>query len=321
MKPIVWCEFPIAADLRERLAAVSEVIVGGDVLALENVAAIVIGNLLDAGPAFMDRMGGSLAVIARPGIGIDNINLAAATERGILTIHTPDAPTESTAEHTVALLLAVAKRVVTGARYLQGHDLERSQMLGLELKDRVLGVVGFGRIGRRVAEICGLGLKMKVIVYDPFIQQVEQPGVELTSDLDYLLANADVVTLHTPLMVETRQLMNASRISRMKPGAYLINASRGPVVDETALLDALRSGHLAGAGLDVTDPEPPLPDNPLLAMPNVVVTPHIASYTDRGVRGMQEGVTEQLVQIFSGQRPPFIANGQAWPGRAKRFQA
>jgi D-3-phosphoglycerate dehydrogenase len=321
MKPIIWSEFAIAADLRERLASVCDVVVGGDVLALDNVAAIIIGNLLDAGPAFMDRMGESLTVIARPGIGIDNVNVPAATERGILVIHTPDAPTESTAEHAVALLLAVAKRVVTGARFLQSRDFDRSQMFGMELKDRVLGVVGFGRIGRRVAEICGLGLRMKIIVYDPFIQRVEQPGVELTGDLDYLLANADVVTLHTPLMAETRHLMNASRISRMKRGAYLINASRGPVVDEAALLEALRSGHLAGAGLDVTDPEPPLPDNPLLTMNNVVVTPHIASYTDRGMRGMQEGVADQLVQVFSGQRPPFVANGAAWPGRASRFQA
>lgn len=315
MKPVIWYEIPIHSECRNRLEPLAEVVVGGDVTTLENVFAIVIGNLIDAGGELMDRIGPTLKVVARPGIGIDNVNTQAATERGILVIHTPDAPTESTAEHTVALLMALAKRVVTGARFLQMGGSDRSQMFGMELKDRVLGIVGFGRIGKRVAEICGLGLKMPIIAYDPYIDHADQPGVVMTKDLDYLLENADVVSLHTPLLPQTRHLIDERALSRMKPGAYLVNASRGPVVDEQALLTALTSGHLGGAALDVTDPEPPLADNPLLAMPNVVVTPHIASYTDRGVWLMQSGVADQLVQLLNGERPPFIANPQAWPVR------
>ena len=267
----------------------------------------------------MDRLGPNLKAVCRPGIGVDTVDLEAAKERGILVINTPDAPTESTAEHAVALLMAVAKRVMTGDMYLRGNSaITREDMLGTELLGRTLGVVGYGRIGRRVAEICALGLRMNVIVYDPFID-VNQPtpaGIQLTSDVEGLLKQANFVTLHVPLFPETRHFMNAERLQLMQPGSYLINASRGPVVDEAALIQALESGHLAGAALDVFDPEPPLADNPLLKMKNVVVTPHIASGTDRGVHAMMHGVADQIIQILNGERPPHIVNN-VWPGRVQ----
>jgi len=265
----------------------------------------------------MDRAGPTLKVIARPGVGVDNINIPDATQRGILVVNTPDAPTESTAEHAVALLLALSKRVVAGDMSLRGANIPRSRLLGSEVRGQVLGVIGFGRIGRRVAEICARGLKMRVIAYDPYVEQAEATalGVEMVDGLDALLAQADFVTLHPALTPETRGLFGERGLRQMKPGAYLINVSRGPVVDEATLARFLEEGHLAGAALDVFDPEPPEPDNPLLHMTNAVVTPHIGSYTDLGVQAMHGGVVDQLRQIFRGERPPFLLNPEAWPGR------
>jgi phosphoglycerate dehydrogenase-like enzyme len=196
-------------------------------------------------------------------------------------------------------------------------SIERADMRGTELLGRVLGVVGYGRIGRRVAEICALGLKMRVLAHDPYLttKPPTPAGVELIDDLDSIFSQADFVTLHTPLSPDTRHLADERRLRLMKPGSYLINASRGPVVDEAALIKVLQEGHLAGAGLDVFDPEPPQPDNPLLTMKNVVVTPHIASSTDRGLTAMMKGNAENIVQVLKGQRPIWLVNPEAWPGR------
>jgi D-3-phosphoglycerate dehydrogenase / 2-oxoglutarate reductase len=315
MKPQIWYEFTVDPHNRQRLEDVADVVSGGAVTDYEHVAIVVIGSIINADGSFMDSIGPSLKAIVRPGIGVDNVDIAAATLRGIIVLNTPNAPTESTAEHAVALLMAVAKRVVTGSRILQGADHPRTAMFGTELRARTLGIIGFGRIGRRVAEICGLGLRMKLIAYDPFVGDMDQPGVDFTTDLDYLLHNSDFVTLHIPLTPTTHHLIGEEQIRSMKPGSYLINAARGPVVDELALIRALADGHLAGAGLDVFDPEPPAPDNPLLHMDNVVCTPHVASYTDLGSKGMRDGVTDQILQLLAGERPTYIVNVEAWPGR------
>jgi D-3-phosphoglycerate dehydrogenase len=316
MKPKVWIAWPWPAEMVARLEAVAEVITEGDAASLPGANVVVPGRDRADGE-FMDRMGPNLKLIANPGIGLDTVDIPAATERGILVINTPDAPTESTAEHTVALLLAVAKRVIVGDMQLRGADIPRSQMRGTEVKERILGVVGYGRIGRRVAEICALGLKMQVLDYDPLLTGLlpTPTGVEMITDLDTLLSQADFVSLHTPLTPETWHLIGERELRLMKPGSYLINASRGPVVDEAMLIRALEEGHLAGAGLDVFDPEPPQPANPLLRMLNVVVTPHIASSTDRGLAGMLNGATDQILQVLRGEHPPFLVNPEAWPGR------
>jgi D-3-phosphoglycerate dehydrogenase len=315
MKPVVWYEFTTDDANRKRLEEHAQVVFGGSVHDLSNVFAVVIGSIIDAGADFMDRIGPSLRVIARPGIGVDNVDLTAASQRGILVINTPDAPTESTAEHAVALLIAVAKRIVTGSRFLQTNNFPRTELFGTEVRDRVLGVIGCGRIGRRVAEICSLGFKMKVIAYDPFISNLQLPGVEFTTDLNDLLDRADFLTLHIPNSPQTYKLIGEEQIRRMRRGSYIINAARGPVLDEQALIRALQDGHIAGAGLDVFDPEPPSGDNPLLSMNNVVCTPHVASYTDRGQDAMRTGIVDQLIQLLQNQRPPWIVNAQAWPGR------
>ena len=318
MRPKVWLTHPLHPEASARLEAAVEVILSPDGAGLPVVAAAIVGSKITFDGDLLDRLGPDLKVLARTGIGADNIDLAAATQRGILVVNTPDAPSESTAEHAVALLLALSKRVVAGDRSIRGAGLTRAQLLGMELKGRVLGVVGFGRIGRRVAEICALGLGMQILAFDPYLDpaQLNAPGVEVVDDLNVLLSRADVVTLHTPLTSETRHLLGERELRRMKPGSYLINASRGAVLDQDALLRVLQSGHLAGAALDVFPGQPPSPGDPLLNLPNVVVTPHIGSYTESGVKAMGLGAADQVLQVLRGERPRFLLNPEAWPGRS-----
>ena len=318
MKPKVVMQFELRLGATERIREVADVVIDPTLEQAVGADIIVAGaSKFDA--AVMDQLGPNLKAIARTGIGVDTIDLAAATARNILVINTPDAPTESTAEHAVALLMAVAKRVMVGDMLLRGDTaIQRSDMLGTELLGRTLGVVGYGRIGRRVAEICALGLRMDVLVYDPYIQ-LDQPTperVRLTDNLDELLSQAMFVTVHVPLLANTRHFIGEREMRLMPRGSYLINASRGPVIDEAALIRLLQEGHFAAAGLDVFDPEPPLADNPLLKMKNVVLTPHIASSTDRGIYAMMHGVADQIIQILNGERPPHIVN-HVWPGRVQ----
>lgn len=317
MKPKVVMQFELRMGATDRIREVAEVIIDPE---MENFAGadVIIPGRIKVDGSFLDQAGPNLKMIAKPGIGLDSVDIPAASERQVLVVHTPDAPTESTAEHAVALLMGVAKRVMVGDMYLRGDDsIDRADMLGTELLGSKLGIVGYGRIGRRVAEICALGLKMDVTVYDPFVDQstVTPAGVTLTDDLDGMLAQSKFVTLHVPLMPATHHLMNETRMRLMAPGSYLVNASRGPVVDEKALIKLLQEGHFAAVGLDVFDPEPPEPDNPLLKMKNVIVTPHIASGTETGVSLMMNGVADQVIQLLNGQRPTYLANPDVWPGR------
>jgi len=318
MKPRVWMERNLAPEALAPLETIAEVIQNGDMADLPGSEAIVIGSLINADGDFMDNIGPSLKVIARPGIGIDNVDLQAATARGILVVHTPDAPTEATAEHAIALLLATAKRVGAGLMMLRGVDITRDQLLGVEVRGKTLGVIGFGRIGSRVVQICAQGLGMRVLAFDPYLRDRSRAaglGVELMDTMNSLLAEADFVSLHTALTPETRHMIGEAELRQMKPGACLINVSRGPVVDEAALIRLLQEGHLAGAGLDVFDPEPPLSDNPLLSMPNVVATPHTAAFTVEGLQAMSRGIVEQILQVLRGEQPTFLVNSEAWPGR------
>ena len=319
----VWMEWSLSPTLMSRLTELAEVVSDGDMAQLHG-SAVITGIRRYYDGEFMDRVGPNLKMIAKPGIGVDNIDLDAATTRGILVCNTPDAPSESTAEHAVALLMAVAKRVMVGDMHLRGAaDFGRDDMRGTELLGSKLGIVGYGRIGRRVAEMCALGIRMQVTIYDPLLaSDVALPaGVSRTDDVDAIFSDNQFVTLHTPLLPATHHLANERRLRLMKPGSYLINASRGGVVDEGALIKVLQEGHLAGAGLDVFDPEPPLADNPLLKMNNVVLTPHIASNTDAGMAAMQAGTVENIVNILKGERPTWVANPEAWPGRMEQDTA
>lgn len=320
MKPKVWLDLKLVPEALTSLTSAAEVITPGTLDNLPGAVAVIIGVENKADGAFMDRAGPSLQVIARHGIGVDNVDISAATARGILVANTPDGPTESTAEHAIALLLALAKRVVAGDKSLRGAGIPRAHLMGTEVRGRILGVVGVGRIGRRVAEICALGLKMRVLAYNPDFADwspLTAMGVEPVDHLDILLSQADFVTLHASLTPQTHHLLGERELRLMKATAYLVNASRGPLIDEAALARVLAEGHLAGAALDVFDPEPPLPTNPLLQMTNVVVTPHISSYTDLGYLAMGQGAVEQVLQVLRGERPKNLLNPEAWPGRVE----
>jgi len=317
MKPKVWTEVNLHPEALARLQAQADVVISSSLDDLAGAEAAIIGrSVVDAG--FIERAGPSLKLVIRHGIGYNTLDVPTATRYGVLACNTPDAPTESTAEQAVGLLLAVAKTIVKSDMVLRANTpWTLADLRGVEVRDRVLGVVGYGRIGRRVAEICGLGLKMPIVVFDPYLTSAAPTAdyVTMASSLDALLPQVDFLTLHTPLMPETHHLIGERELRLMKPGAFLINVSRGPVVDETALIRALQDGHLAGAGLDVFDPEPPMPDNPLLRMANVVVTPHVASNTDKGLWRMSSSVVDQVLQVLAGERPTFLIDAAAWPGR------
>jgi D-3-phosphoglycerate dehydrogenase / 2-oxoglutarate reductase len=318
----VWTMAAFYPEALAPLEPLAEVLAGGKSETDEWFAmaatcdALILGGLTVVDGPAMDRIGPRLRVLARTGIGVDRIDLAAATERGILVVNTPDGPTEPTAEHAIALMMALAKQVALTDRILRaGHGFPpfSSLPLGLELRGAVLGLVGLGRIGGRVAEIAGV-LGMRVLAYDPYAapERAAALGVELVPALEQLLPAADVVSVHCPAIPETYRLINAERLALMRPGSYLVNVSRGPIVDEAALVAALESGHLAGAGLDVFDPEPPAPDNPLFRLPNTICTSHIASYTGACVPRMQVMACEQVASALRGERPTSLVNPQVW---------
>lgn len=317
----VWFEWLLPADLMAMLDGLATVAgPATDTPATPFVglpgahAAIASGLRYDA--AMMD-LAPDLLVISRTGIGYDNVDVAAATARGIAVCNTPDGPTTSTAEHTFALLLAVAKKLKrcdTDIRSLGGRRDYYRLHEGLELLGTTLGLVGLGRIGGSVARFAR-AFGMQVIAYDPFIsdEAARALEVERVPTLEALLPRADVISLHLPLLPETRKVMNAARFALMKPGALFINAARGGLVDEAALIEALVAGRLGGAGLDVTDPEPPDASNPLLARDDVIVTPHIASATGVGKRRIQDRALSQVVEVLRGERPPHLINTEVWP--------
>ena len=236
--------------------------------------------------------GRRLKVVGRAGIGVDNVDVKAATELGILVVNAPTANMLSATEHTFALLLSLVRNVPAADASMRAGQWDRKRFVGVELQGKTLGVVGLGRIGQRVAARAR-AFEMTVVAYDPFLDAAaaRRLDVELL-DLDGLLARADVVTLHTPLTDQTRGLLGAARLGRMKPGALLINCGRGGLVDEAALLAALESGRLAGAALDVFAEEPPT-DWTLIRHPKVVSTPHIGAQT----REAQERISTETAQM------------------------
>jgi D-3-phosphoglycerate dehydrogenase / 2-oxoglutarate reductase len=223
---------------------------------------------------------GKLRAVVRAGVGVDNIDVAAATRKGIVVMNTPGGNTISTAEHTVAMLMALARHIPGADTSTHSGKWERGKFVGAQLAGKTLGVVGLGRIGREVARRAA-GLDMKVLGFDPLLapEQATKLGIESTTDLASLLPRCDFVTVHTPLTDETRNLLGAKELALLPRGAQVLNCARGGIINEEALAEALRSGHLAGAALDVFVQEPPPPDHPLLILPNVVLTPHLGAST------------------------------------------
>jgi D-3-phosphoglycerate dehydrogenase len=238
---------------------------------------------------------GKLRAIARAGVGVDNIDVPAATRKGIVVMNTPGGNTVSTAEHTVAMLLALARHVPAADASLKGGKWERAKFVGTQLAGKTLGVVGLGRVGREVARRA-LGLDMRVIGLDPFLapEKATELGVEKVNDLDALLPRVDFLTVHVPGGPENKDLLGAAQIAKMKRGVRLINCARGGIINEAALAEALRSGQVAGAAVDVFDPEPPPAELPLLQAPNLVVTPHLGASTVEA----QDAVAREAAQLL-----------------------
>jgi D-3-phosphoglycerate dehydrogenase len=279
---------------------------------IEEADAAIVGSLFPGTEQTFKRAQ-KLKIVARLGMGYDNIDIGAATRAGVYVTHTPEAPTESTAEFALMLMLALARRLKQAEQHFSaGRWPTPAQVIGHDLAGKTLGLVGLGRIGGRVAELASI-FRMKVVAYDPFVaaERALELGVTLVPSLSSLLEVADIVSLHVPLNSETRELMGTSELSQMKQGALLINVSRGSVVNERALIDALEKGHLSGTGLDVWDPEPPSSDNPLLHMENVIATPHIAAMTWEGRQQSNKAAAQQVLLVLRGKQPPNLLNLEA----------
>ena len=238
---------------------------------------------------------GRLRAIVRAGVGVDNIDVPAATRKGIVVMNTPGGNTVSTAELTISHLMSLARHLPEADATMRQGKWERSKLTGTQLAGKTLGIVGLGRVGREVARRAA-GLDMKVIGFDPFLapDRAAQLGIEAAADLDSLLPRCDFLTVHTPLTAETTDLIGARQLARMRKGSRVINCARGGIINEAALAEALKSGHIAGAALDVFVDEPPSADHPLLKLPNVELTPHLGASTTEA----QESVALEAAQLL-----------------------
>ena len=252
-----------------------------------------------------------LKVVARAGIGYDNVEVAECAAAGVAACNAPDAPTVSTAEHALALLLAVSKRVKLAERRLQdGLGDYRATHRALELDGRTLGLLGCGRIGSRVARYSA-AVGMRVLVHDPYLDPAKAREVGEPVDLDELWHRSDAVSLHAPATVATRHIVDARAIAAMRPGVIIVNCARGSLIDHDALLAGLESGHIAGAGLDVTEPEPLPPGHRLLGRDDVIVTPHVASSTTAGTVRLLDQALGQAAEWLNGGTPEHLLDPTA----------
>ncbi|MEV5300578.1 phosphoglycerate dehydrogenase [Amycolatopsis methanolica] len=248
-----------------------------------------------------------LKVVARAGVGLDNVEVPAATARGVLVVNAPTSNIVSAAEHAVALLLAVARRVPAADQSLQGGAWKRSQFTGVELNGKTIGVVGFGKIGQLFAQRLA-AFDTKIVAYDPYVPaaRAAQLGVEMLS-LDELLARADMISIHLPKTPETKGLIDAEALKKTKPGVIIVNAARGGLVDEDALAEAIRNGHVGGAGIDVFVTEPTT-ESPLFGLPNVVVTPHLGASTAEAQDRAGTDVARSVLLALRGDFVPDAVN-------------
>jgi len=282
----VFRERGIDADLKPGLKPpeLREIINSYDGLAVRS-ATKVTRELLEAAP--------SLKVVGRAGIGVDNVDITSATRRGVAVMNTPHGNSVTTAEHAIAMMMALARQIPEASASTKAGKWEKNRFMGMELFGKTLGLIGCGNIGSIVADRA-IGLKMKVIAYDPYLTEARALalGVEKV-ELPALLTRADVVTLHTPLTEATRNILSAKEIASMKPGVRIINCARGGLVDEAALAEAIRSGQIAGAALDVFAAEPP-GESPLFGLENVVCTPHLGASTEEAQEKVGIQVAEQM---------------------------
>ncbi|KAK1824294.1 hypothetical protein LTR12_001360 [Friedmanniomyces endolithicus] len=256
--------------------------------------------------------GKKLRVVARAGVGVDNVDLDAATKLGIIVVNSPQGNINAAAEHTIALLMAVARNVGAASLSLKGGKWERSKLVGIEVKGKTLGILGLGKVGLTVARAAG-GLGMRLSAFDPYANPAlaASANVEILPTMDELFEQADFLTIHTPMIASTKGLIGSAELSKMKPTARVLNVARGGIVDESALLEALEAGTIAGAGIDVFTSEPPKPGDTaskLIQHPQVVATPHLGASTMEAQENVSIDVCEQVLSILSGQLPRSAVN-------------
>jgi D-3-phosphoglycerate dehydrogenase len=256
--------------------------------------------------------GTSLKFIGRAGVGVDNIDVDAATRKGIIVANAPEGNTLAATEHTMAMMQALARNIPQANASLKQKEWKRNRFMGVELNEKTLGIVGFGRIGREVAKRAR-AMDMKCVAYDPFIskERAAQLGVEMMS-MEELFTVADFITVHTPLIAETRHVINAKSIATMKDGVRIINCARGGIIDEKALYDAIKSGKVAGAALDVFEEEPPT-GSPLLSLDQVIVTPHLGASTVEAQLNVAVSVAKQCVEVLRGGAAKYVVNAPMIP--------
>ena len=278
--------------------------------ALKQADAILCGNDLVVNDAVLDLAPGVKA-IAKMGAGLDTVDIDAATRHGAVVFHTPGANNQAVADHTFALMLGVARKIVHCDRGLRDKRWEHTKIMGLEIWQKTLGLIGLGAIGRCVA-MRAKGFEMQVVAHDPFWpeQFAAEQGVERVG-IEELLRVSDVISIHAPLTPENKGMIDAKALKTMKPTAILINAARGGIVNEADLYRGLADQVIAGAGIDVFENEPPS-DSPLLELDNVVLTPHTAAFTFEGMNNMSVGVVQQLIAYRNGKRPEFIVNSEVY---------
>ncbi len=264
----------------------------------------------------------NLVAVSSNGAGYDTIDLAACTAAGVLAVNQAGGNKEAVAEHALAMMLTLSKRIVeTDRRMRRASGIPRNDYIGNELFGKTVGIVGLGNVGSRLAELCRILFRMRVLAYDPYLtaEQIAERGAE-PAPLDTLMATADFVSINCPRTAETLGMIGAAQFALMQKHAYFVTTARGGIHDERALAAALAEKRIAGAGLDVWDKEPPPHDDPLLAFDNVIASPHTAGVTIEARTNMARIAAEQMLDILDGKRPPRILNPEVWPAYCARFE-
>ncbi len=282
----------------------------GFLKALETADIILCGNDLRIDETLLERCP-RMKAAAKLGVGLDTIDIQAATRRNVLVFNTPGTNTQAVADHTFALLLSVARKILYCDKSLRERRWEHTKIMGFEIWGKTLGLIGLGAIGQGVAKRAK-GFDMKVVAYDPYWPEsfAGEQGIE-KMEVEELLKVSDIVSIHSPLTPENKGMINSKTLALMKPGAFLINTARGEIVREPDLYQALKKKTLAGAGIDVFENEPPS-DSPLLTLENVVLTPHTAAFTQDALKNMSQSIAEQVIAYAGGTLPRHAVNAQAW---------
>ncbi|MFP6746004.1 MAG: hydroxyacid dehydrogenase [Alphaproteobacteria bacterium] len=265
----------------------------------------------------------NMLVISSMGAGYDTVDVEACSRAGVIVVNQAGGNAEGVAEHALGMMLMLSKRVGETDRFMRAQNgIGRNDFIGHNIYGKTVGIIGLGHVGRRVAELCGGLFSMRVLAHDPYLEAGDfaDRGATAASWED-LLAQSDFITVHCPRSAETLNFLDASAFALMKPGATFINTARGGIHDEAALYDALKSGHLGAAGLDVWAVEPPAMDHPLLGLANVLASPHTAGVTHESRHQVASYAGEQLLKIFANRRPPRLLNPEIWPVFQERYKA